>query len=293
MMPGRLQDRIALITGASSGIGRATAFAYAAEGAKVVCADITEGTWRENAPDDEANGPTHQRIQNSGGQAIFFQCDVSQPSSVEAAVAAAVKEYGRLDVMINNAGFALEARGPARVWDLDVEVFHKTQSVNVNGVFYGIKYASAQMIKQDPLPSGDKGWILNAASVLGLVGTEEAAAYCTSKGAVANLTRAAALDCAPHRIHVNSVSPGYVKTHMTDELLAVDVVKEGVAMMHPFRGIGRPEDIAKAYVFLATDDAGWISGVSTAKLLNVCNDEVDMLTLMKINLPVDGGYTAR
>lgn len=211
-MPGRLQDRIALITGASSGIGRATAFAYAAEGAKLICADITEGTWREHGPTDETNGPTHQRIKDSGGQAIYVHCDVSQPSSVEAAVAAAVKEYGRLDVMINNAGFALESRAPAPIWDLDIDIFHKTQGVNVNGVFYGVKYAAAQMIKQDPLPSGDRGWILNAASIFGLVGTEAAAAYCTSKGAVANLTRAAALDCAPHRIHVNAVNPGFVAT---------------------------------------------------------------------------------
>lgn len=264
-MPGRLQDRIAIITGASSGIGRATALAYAAEGAKIVCADLNEGTWRENAPNDEANGPTHQRIKDSGGQAIFIHCDVSNPASVEATVAAAVKEYGRLDVMINNAGFALESRAPARIWDSDIELFHKTQSVNVNGVFYGVKYASAQMIKQDPLPSGDRGWILNAASIYGLVGVEEAAAYCTSKGAVANLTRAAALDCAPHRIHVNAVNPGYVATHMTDAVLADEQMKQGIASLHPFRGLGRPEDIAKVYVFLASDDAGWISGVSAAE----------------------------
>ncbi|CZT19099.1 related to dehydrogenases with different specificities (related to short-chain alcohol dehydrogenases) [Ramularia collo-cygni] len=271
-MPGRLQDRIALITGASSGIGRATAFAYAAEGAKLVCADLNEGTWRETAPNDESNGPTHQRIKDSGGSAIYVHCDVTDPSSVEAAVAAAVKEYGRLDVMINNAGFALEARAPAPVWETDIDIFKKTQSVNVNGVFYGIKYASAQMIKQDPLPNGDRGWILNAASIFGLVGVETSSAYCTSKGAVANLTRAAAIDCAPHRIHVNAVNPGYVATHMTDGIFAEAAVKEGVAAMHPFRGIGRPEDIAKVYVFLASDDASWISGV---------------------NLPVDGGYTAR
>lgn len=211
-MPGRLQDRIALITGASSGIGRATAFAYAKEGAKLVCADINEGTWRQDAPSDESNGPTHQRIKDSGGQAIFVQCDVTKPASVEAAVAAAVKEYGRLDVMINNAGFAPEARKPSRIWDMDLDVFQQTQTVNVNGVFYGIKYASAQMIKQDPLPNGDRGWILNAASIYGLVGTEESSAYCTSKGAVANMTRAAAMDCAPYRIHVNAVNPGFVAT---------------------------------------------------------------------------------
>ena len=88
-------------------------------------------------------------------------------------------------------------------------------NANVNGVFYGTKYASAQMITQEPLPSGDRGWILNAASVYGLVGTPSAPAYCTSKGAVANLTRAAALDCAPYRVHVNAVNPGYVATHVS------------------------------------------------------------------------------
>lgn len=100
-MPGRLQDRIALITGSSSGIGRATAFAYTREGARVVCADITEGSWREDAPDDESNGPTHQRIQEMKGSSIFVHCDVTKPESVESAVKAAVKEYGRLDIMIS------------------------------------------------------------------------------------------------------------------------------------------------------------------------------------------------
>lgn len=99
-MPGRLQDRVALITGSSSGIGRATAFAYAREGAKVVCSDITEGTWRENAPSDEANGPTHERLQKDGFPAAYVHCDVTDPNSVEAAVAAAVKHFGRLDIMV-------------------------------------------------------------------------------------------------------------------------------------------------------------------------------------------------
>jgi NAD(P)-dependent dehydrogenase (short-subunit alcohol dehydrogenase family) len=98
-MPGRLQDRIALITGASSGIGRATAILYASEGAKLVCADLNEGTWREAAPSDESNGPTHERIQQAGGEAIFVMCDVSDPKSVEAAVAAAVEKFGRLDIV--------------------------------------------------------------------------------------------------------------------------------------------------------------------------------------------------
>jgi NAD(P)-dependent dehydrogenase (short-subunit alcohol dehydrogenase family) len=174
--------------------------------------------------------------------------------------------------MINNAGFALESRTPGPIWELDVELFHKTASVNINGVFYGIKYASRQMIKQDPLPNGDRGWILNAASVLGLVGSEGASAYCTSKGAVANLTRAAAMDCAKYRVHVNAVNPGYIETHMTDQVLANTEARQYVDSMHPFGGVGKPMDIARAYLFLASDDAGWMTGV---------------------NMPVDGGYTAR
>lgn len=271
-MPGRLQDRIALITGSSSGIGRATAFAYSREGAKIVCADITEHTWRENAPEDENNGSTHQQIKDSGGHAIYVHCDTTVPEQVEAAVAAAVKEWDRLDIMINNAGFALETRDPQPIWSTSLSTFHRTMSLNLSGVFYGIKYASAQMITQPPLPSGDRGWILNAASVFGLVGTAQAPAYCASKGAVANLTRAAAMDCAEYRIHVNAVNPGYTASHMTDPLFADEEVRGMLVGMHPFRGLGRPEDVANAYVFLASDEAGWISGV---------------------NLPVDGGFTAR
>ncbi|CAK4032149.1 related to dehydrogenases with different specificities (related to short-chain alcohol [Lecanosticta acicola] len=278
-MSGRLQDRIALITGSSSGIGRATAFAYAREGAKLVCADINEGTWREDAPKDEFNGPTHQRIKDMGGQAIFVHCDVSDSKSVENAVQSAVREWGRLDIMINNAGFAMESRAPKPIWETPLDLFHRTTAVNINGVFYGIKYASAQMITQTPLPNanGDRGWILNAASVFGLNGVENASAYCTSKGAVANLTKAAALDCAPYRVHVNAVCPGFVHTHMTDEIFK-DAEKGGqgqgdmVDALHPFRGRGLPEDVARAYVFLASEEAGWMTGV---------------------NMPVDGGFNAR
>ena len=156
---------------------------------------------------------------------------------------------------------------------MPLDLMHKTFEVNINGVYYGVKYASKQMITQEPLqPSGDRGWILNAASVYGLVGTPAASVYCTSKGAVANLTRAAALDCAPYRVHVNAVNPGYVHSHMTDPIFGDPNVLKEVEPMHPFRGLGRPEDIAKAYLFLASDDAGWMSGV---------------------NMPVDGGFLAR
>jgi len=135
------------------------------------------------------------------------------------------------------------------------------------------------MITQTPLPSsgGDRGWILNAASVYGLKGAASSSAYCTSKGAVVNLTRSAAMDCAPYRIHVHAVCPGYTQTHMTDEMLGggAEEMSEGrraIEALHPFGGTGRAEDVAKGYLFLASDEAGWMTGV---------------------NLPVDGGFLAR
>lgn len=135
------------------------------------------------------------------------------------------------------------------------------------------------MITQTPLPSsgGDRGWILNAASVYGLKGAPSSSAYCTSKGAVVNLTRSAAMDCAPYRIHVHAVCPGYTQTHMTDEMLGggAEEMSEGrraIEALHPFGGTGRAEDVAKGYLFLASDEAGWMTGV---------------------NLPVDGGFLAR
>lgn len=298
-MPGRLQDRIAIITGASSGIGRATAFAFAKEGAKVVCADLQPGTCREDAAQkghDESNGPTHERIIQEYGanRAFFVKTDVSDPQQVEALVAAAVKEWGRLDIMVNNAGLALETRNPLPIWSTPIETLHKTTSINLHGVYYGIKYASAQMITQTPLPpspsssssgqEGDRGWILNASSVYGHTGAPSSTAYCASKGGVANLTRAAAMDCAPYRIHVHAVCPGYTQTHMTDEMLKggggememeMENMSEGrraIEALHPFGGTGRAEDVAKGYVFLASDEARWMTGV---------------------NLPVDGGFLAR
>ena len=284
-MPNRLQDRVALITGASSGIGRATALAFASEGAHVVCADLTEGSVRADTyslADDKA-GTTHSRIQAQGGKAVFVQCDTTDSASVKNAVATAVREFGRLDIMVNNAGVALEAKmgdDAPSIWNMDDEMFLTTQKINVHGVFYGTKHAAAQMVAQEPRianassgsttdPKEQRGVILNASSIFGLVGTPGAAAYCTSKGAVANLTRSAALDCAPKGIRVNAVCPGFTASNMTDTVLSNPDTRAMITMAHPFRGLGRPEDIARTYLFLASDDAGWISGVSHRSFLHV------------------------
>ncbi|KAK6430687.1 hypothetical protein LTR95_013156 [Oleoguttula sp. CCFEE 5521] len=269
-MPGRLQDKVAVVTGASSGIGRAIALAYSAEGAKIVCVDLRPET-RNDASDSETQVMTHQHIVESGGSAIFVQADLGVADQVANVVARAVEQYGRLDVMVNNAGIGIPDK-PKPVWEVSPEDWDKTQHINSKGVFLGIKYASAQMLKQDPLPSGDRGWIINTASILGLVGATWGAAYCASKGLVVNLTRAAALDCAPHRIHVNAIAPGYTESKMTEAIFENADRQKDLEKAHPFRGLGRPEDLAKVCVFLASEDAQWVTGVT---------------------IPVDGGYTAR
>lgn len=258
-MPGRLQDKVAIVTGASSGIGRSICFHYAAEGARLVCADLQSST-RYDKSDEETHGSTHDRIVAEGGSAIFVQVDVRNAAQVEQLVQTAVEHYGRLDIMVNNAGIGVT--NPKPIWEVDVTDWARMQDINSTGVFLGIKYASAQMLKQPAHPSGDRGWIINAASILGLVGQSWAPEYCAAKGAVVNLTRAAAMDCAPHRIHVNAFAPGYTATSMTLDHFDNEERREALRQMHPLRGLGRPEDLAKVCVFLASEDAQWVAGVS-------------------------------
>jgi NAD(P)-dependent dehydrogenase (short-subunit alcohol dehydrogenase family) len=259
-MPNRLTDKVAIVTGSSSGIGRSIALHYAAEGALLVCADL-QPTTRYTSSASETRSATHDHITSSGGRAIFVPVDVSNAAQVEALVQAAVREFGRLDIMVNNAGIGIPS--PVPIWDLPVENWDRMQDINCKGVFLGIKYAAKQMLTQDPHPNGDRGWIINAASILGLTGQSEAGEYCAAKGAVVNLTRAAALDCAPQRIHVNAFAPGYAETNMTDGHFRDEKMRGLLEGMHPFRGLGRPEDLARVCVFLASEDAQWVSGVSS------------------------------
>ena len=203
-----------------------------------------------------------ERVRDLGGKAIFTKVDVTKPESVEGMVQAAVKEFGRLDVMFNNAGVALESKNFQPCWNIDYDIWQGTQDVNSTGVFLGTKYAVQQMLRQSPHSSGDRGWIINTASILAYVGAEHTAAYCASKGAVLNFTRAAAIDCAPHRIHVNGLAPGYTESSMTGPLWRDPVAKAKLLSKHPFRGLGTTDDLAKAAVFLASEDAQWITGVS-------------------------------
>jgi NAD(P)-dependent dehydrogenase (short-subunit alcohol dehydrogenase family) len=168
----RLPSRVALITGSSSGIGRAIALLFASHGASIICADLTPTSRTEYPTDASSSQPTHDLITSRGGRAIFVKCDTSVSADVEAAVGAAVAEYGRLDIMVNNAGISPESwasHGPRPVWECDEGAFEKAWAVNVKGVWAGVKFACRQMLKQEPLvEGGDRGWIVNLASIKGM-----------------------------------------------------------------------------------------------------------------------------
>ncbi|KAE8151903.1 hypothetical protein BDV25DRAFT_151948 [Aspergillus avenaceus] len=266
----RLQDKVAIVTGSSSGLGRAISLRYAREGANVVCADLSP-TARSQIP-EELDTTTHDLITRAGGHAIFVQTDVGDASQMERLVNATVDKFGRLDILVNNAGVALEAHKPAVCHLTDESVWDTTMRVNVKSVFLGCKYATAQMLKQDPHSSGDRGWIINLSSIMGIIAGLDNPSYCASKGAVSGLTKQIALDYAPHRIHVNAICPGYTQTAMFKETTTYMTPWEDLKRRHPFNGPGWPDDIARMAVVLASEDANWVTGIL---------------------LPVDGGYTAR
>lgn len=171
MSSGRLVGKVAVVTGASSGFGRAIAFRLSKEGAKVVCADIAEVPGEGGSRMEDAGFPTHKLIVSKGGQAIFVRVDVGDSSQMEHLISRAVAEYGQLHVMVNNAGVCPEAKKPNAgklIHELDDDVYDTTMRVNSRSVFLGCKYAIRQFLKQEVLPSGDRGWIVNIGSTASL-----------------------------------------------------------------------------------------------------------------------------
>ena len=245
----QLENKIAIITGAAAGIGLAIAEKFLSQGAKVVLADM-------------ADGP-QALLQKYSEQAIFIKCDVSKSVEVDALVKATVDKFGRLDIMVNNAGIATD--GAAH--DTSDEVWHKTIEVNLSSVFYGMRAASQVMLAQK-----SAGSIINMASIAGLVGFNGSLAYCASKGGIVQLTRAAAIDLAKNKIRVNAIAPGVIDTNMTKAYIADAGFQQLIAVMTPMGHVGEPNNIAEAALYLASDVSSYMTGQI---------------------LPVDGGWTAQ
>jgi glucose 1-dehydrogenase len=249
----RLADKTAIITGASSGLGRAIAKRYAAEGANVIVADISE------AP-REGGDPTTAIIRNCGGSAHFIECDVSEYSQIDALVSDVVRQWGRLDIMVNNA--MITRFTPKPILETSEEQWRAVLDVNLTGVFFGCKRAIAQMKGQD-IVNEVRGRIINLSSQLGIVAAPRNCSYGVSKAGVDYLTRSVARDYAADNIVCNAIAPGKIMTGKTGHSIDPDVL----AFSHsrtPWPRLGKPTDIAGAALFLASDDAIFIQGETIA-----------------------------
>jgi NAD(P)-dependent dehydrogenase (short-subunit alcohol dehydrogenase family) len=255
-MPGQLDGKVALVTGGASGIGRATALAFAREGARLVIADMHA----------EGGQQTVHIIQENGGAAIFVQVDVSQAIAVEAMLSKTVETYGRLDCAHNNAGIG--ARPRALLHELPEESWDRVLRINLKGVWLCMKYELIQMLTQG------RGTIVNTASIMGLVGSwSRSGAYNASKHGVVGLTKTAALEYARSGIRVNAVCPGYIRTPLIEEALSSNPEMEAqIVARHPVGRMGRPEEIAEAIVWLCSDAASFVT---------------------EHTMTVDGGYVAQ
>jgi NAD(P)-dependent dehydrogenase (short-subunit alcohol dehydrogenase family) len=242
-MAGRLEGKVAVITGGASGMGRATALRFLAEGARVVVADLNDATGKEFLETAAADG--HAR------DVRFIRTDVAEEADVAAMIGHAVSEFGRVDVVFNNAGLG-GAFGP--VTDLEVEDWDFTFAVLVRGVFLGIKHGARAMKRQ-----GDGGSIINTASVAGLSGGAGPLCYSAAKAAVVNLTRSASLELAPDKIRVNAICPGGILTPLIHRG-SPDAARPRMKELQPWPEVGEGEHIAGAALFLSSDDARFVTG---------------------------------
>jgi NAD(P)-dependent dehydrogenase (short-subunit alcohol dehydrogenase family) len=250
---------VAVVTGSASGIGRAIAIRLAAEGASVVISDV-------RADPREGGAPTEAVIADAGGTCIRVDADVSRWADVDRLVTTGVERFGRLDIIVNNAGIAGPASKP--LLDTTEEDWDQIMSVNLRGVFLCCKRAIGEMLGQEPIGEV-RGRVINISSQHGMVGSPGHVAYSTSKGGVVNLTRQLAVDYGRHGILINAVAPGKIMTGSPEQ--ANPDLTAYAQSRTPFSRLGRPEDVAGAVTFLASDDSLYISGT---------------------NLLVDGGWMA-
>jgi NAD(P)-dependent dehydrogenase (short-subunit alcohol dehydrogenase family) len=232
----RLENKVAVVTGAASGIGKAIAEKFISEGAKVVFSDV--------------NGD-ESLVASFKENALFVKCDVSKSAEVENLVAEAIKKFGRLDIMVNNAGIG----GLGGILDVTDENWDKTIGINLSGTMFGMRAAANAMKK-----AGISGSIINMSSILGKVGLAGAIAYCAAKGGVVQLTHAASLDLATDKIRVNAIAPGFIETNMTKDILAMKQFNDMVVSSTPLGHVGDVDDIASAAVYLAADEAKYVTG---------------------------------
>lgn len=241
----RLEGKVAIVTGGSSGIGKAIAEKYKEEGAEVVIADVNTEKGQKVAQEIECD---------------FKECDVADYNNVEEVVESTVEKYGKLDIIVNNAGIG----AMSTIEDMDLDEWNRIESVDLDGVMYGTKAAIPHLKETE-------GSVINMASIYGLTGANGSTAYNAAKGGVVNFTRSVADDVAEYNVRVNSICPGFVETPMTDEDLEDEEFNQYVTNMTPLGRVAQPEEIAGVAVFLASDEASYITGV---------------------NLPVDGGWTS-
>ena len=247
MQTQRLSGKVAVVTGAAGGIGAATALALAAEGARVVVADVKEGDG------------TVGRITEAGGEAVFLSCDVADPAQVEAMVAGAVDRFGAIDVLVNNAGIS---GGSSLAHEMDVDVWTRVLAVNLTGQFLCVRSAMPHL-----LASG-AGRIVNVASTYGVIGAPMAPAYCASKGGVVNFTRQLAVDYSGQGIRVNAICPGYIDTDMgggraalgPEEAARANARREAAAALQPIGRQAQADEVARVAVFLVSDDSSFMTG---------------------------------
>ena len=253
----RLNNKVALITGGANGLGQAIAQRMSEEGCAVLIVDR-----------DPHGREVAEKIQAAGGKAAFHACDVTSEAQVKAAVQAAVDQFGRLDVLVNNAGI----EGVNKPTDqLELSEWEAVMAVNTTAVFLCTKHAIA------PLRKAGGGAIVNISSIYGIVGGADIPPYHASKGAVRTMSKNDALTFAPDKIRVNSIHPGFIFTALVDRYIKHagwkhDEAKASLDALHPLGGTGHPDDIAWGVVYLASDQARWVTGSE---------------------LVIDGGYTAR
>ncbi len=247
----RLKGKVAIVTGAGSGIGEATALTFAKEGARITVADVA----------DSAGNDTVEQIRSAGGDAIYAHTDVTSADDIQGMVHLTTSNFGRLDVLFNNAGIAMRlavAELPEEDWDRCIDI-------NLKGAYLGSKYAIPAMI------ANGGGSIINTASIYGIVGGPNRAAYVASKGGIVNLTRGMALDYADSNVRVNCICPGYTDTPIIQNIVQTPDKYQALVDQHPMGRLAKASDVAYGALYLASDESAFVTGIA---------------------LPIDGGYTA-